>query len=376
MSEYDDGDRAMDERLRFHAEAWRETVDADVTDLEPLPNRRPAWLAPLAVAATVAAIVGATFAVRGDGETRTPSNQPTSSASPNGDIVPWRDLPASNPKLPITRTPPSPTMAQIAATRACAASDLQLVRSGSPDGLASGSQYMSVEMRAKAEPCRLNAGYPRISALRGGSVLDVPIINEHATDLPVKAVVVTKTRPAQVTVVFTLDQCPAREFDELLVRIPQIDRQTRIPGPFRSYCSPGEGTDPLRVWPIRSESPPSWVVDSPFDHLRASGNLDLKVAAGSPARFVITLTSPVDLPLDPCPDYLVITTLAREQFALNCNAVPFRDLRGRPYLPAGQPVRFAMKAQTGDQDTDKFIWELVTPLERKNVVGSITIVRP
>jgi hypothetical protein len=371
MPEYDDADRAMDARLRSHADAWREQVDG-ATGPELLPPTRGAWLAPLAVAVTVAAIVGVTFTVHGVGGNRAPIDHPTTTAAPKY-VVPWRDLPATSPKLPVTTTPPTPSPPQIAATRACTPSDVQLVASGSPDGATGGVLYTSAELRIKGAACRLNAGYPLVSALRAGHSINVPITNEHASDLPVDPVLLAKGSPASITVVFSTHQCPAARFDEFLVRFPQLNRQIRLQGPFRSFCNPGEGSNTIHVWPIRSENPPHPVVDSPFDDLRAKGNLDLTVAPGERARFVITLTSHDDLPLVPCPDYAVHTSLGEQHFGLNCDGVPFRDSKGRPFLPAGQQVRFAMEAQTGGQDTDKFIWQLLTPLGRKNVVGSITI---
>ncbi|MGN6128826.1 MAG: hypothetical protein ACTHOK_00625, partial [Nocardioidaceae bacterium] len=75
-----------------------------------------------------------------------------------------------------------------------------------------------------------------------------------------------------------------------------------------------------------------------------------------------------DVALVPCPDYTIGQYLgeqAREdRYALDCAAVPTRDAQGRPYLPAGQPVRFEMRTRLlADSPGLKFLWTLAVPHE-------------
>jgi hypothetical protein len=119
-------------------------------------------------------------------------------------------------------------------------------------------------------------------------------------------------------------------------------------------------------------------VATPYAALEVGGNLDLTAAPGETMRFTVTLTSPTDLPLDPCPDYRIVQVADdgphEEAYALNCAAVPFRDDRGRPYLPAGTPVRFDMRTTVVGPggSTEKLSWTLDT-VDQKGVGGSLTV---
>jgi hypothetical protein len=69
--------------------------------------------------------------------------------------------------------------------------------------------------------------------------------------------------------------------------------------------------------------------------------------------------------LDPCPDYSMVQYASGGdtvdvRFGLNCAAVPYRDADGVPYLPAGVPVRFAMRLTLLGPDVvaAKSLWKL------------------
>ena len=69
--------------------------------------------------------------------------------------------------------------------------------------------------------------------------------------------------------------------------------------------------------------------------------------------------------LDPCPDYTMLKQgswddVSVARFALNCEAVPYRDADGVPYLPEGVPVRFEMRLTLlgPDIENPKATWRL------------------
>jgi hypothetical protein len=66
---------------------------------------------------------------------------------------------------------------------------------------------------------------------------------------------------------------------------------------------------------------------------------------------------------DSWPDYEILLAPRIDYHGLNCAAVPYTDEEGRPYLPAGVPVTFAMHADGFDTTVliTKFAWVLTAP---------------
>jgi len=113
-----------------------------------------------------------------------------------------------------------------------------------------------------------------------------------------------------------------------------------------------------------------------YQDVTVTGDLHLDRKPGGNVDFEVTLTSPTDLPLAPCPDYAIWIGPWQAVYALNCAAVPFHDDQARPYLPARTPVTFAMSA------ADRFppglvgvegvltAWELFVP-GRPSLMGTL-----
>ena len=95
------------------------------------------------------------------------------------------------------------------------------------------------------------------------------------------------------------------------------------------------------------------------------------MTAGEPVDFTVTLTSKRDLSLAPCPDYSIMLDGQRTRYALDCAAVPHLDAEGQPYLPAGVPVTFAMRADPPTVDPTKLLWQLETPDPGRTSVGGL-----
>jgi hypothetical protein len=167
------------------------------------------------------------------------------------------------------------------------------------------------------------------------------------------------------------------------VRLSMPGGVLTFPGLGGSSCNgaPGSGSKaPIMVAPFQPVEWHEGTVATPYADVEVSGNLDLTASPGETLRFTVTLTSPTDLPLDPCPDYRIVQVADdgahEETQALNCAAVPFEDDRGRPYLPAGTPVRFEMRTTVAGPagSEEKFSWALDTA-EQKGIGGTLTVSR-
>lgn len=378
----------IDRLLRTQAERWRATVPPppDVTTALRHGRSRVRRAQVLAAAAAVLVVAGglaAGIGLLGHGDQRgappagpRPSTTPTSTGWPAG-AVPWRPLAATDPTLPSTRLPASPDPADAAGVRPCTASDLR-ASTGPGDG-AGGTLYRRIVLTLiGSEPCRLS-GYPTIEPLSHRQRLDLPIEHQSSpdalfgADVPVK---VAPRQPAAVTLAWAVSHsCPAADNDHLRVTLPGIATAYTVTGFGMSTCDQGEhAAAPLLVGPVHPLSSTPARKTSPYDDVTATGDLNLTARADQPLDFAVTLTSKHDLPLDPCPDYTITTSAGESSYALNCAAVPHRDAQGRPYLPAGVPVTFAMRADPGRASTPKFLWWLTTPRSALVlVVGNLTV---
>jgi hypothetical protein len=116
-----------------------------------------------------------------------------------------------------------------------------------------------------------------------------------------------------------------------------------------------------------------WV--TPFDNLMANGEIRGHFHPGDTLRFVVYLESFTDVPLRPCPDYTVaIGARFVETWRLNCRQVPFRIGTGRPLLPAGRKVTFAMRVPVPDEPgRQKVLWTIDGPSAMPGFYGIIHI---
>ena len=370
-----DDDR-MDTRLRAHAERWRDAAapapTVDVTRLAPRPAGRAWWLAGLSAAAIVLAILGGTVLVGHDGSA---PPKPLHTPTPTGGVVPWAALPPTHPQIPAQTTPASPDPAEAAGAPDCRATNLHAT--GRP-GAAAGTYYLTVRLTLAGDhPCRLE-GYPAVHLLDKGRAAPIPL--EHLVDDSVYRgpVLVADGHPALLQLSWSANWCVAPVHNDTIHLVLPGGFLT-LPGLGGSQCygTPGSGhRQPVEIRTFEPAKHRDAVSSTAYADVDVAGALDIATTPGATVDFVVTLTSPHDLVLDPCPDYQIIQSgeagPATESYALNCAAVPYKDAHGRPYLPAGTPVRFAMRTTAGAADTDKLSWHLDT-VDALGTSGTLTV---
>lgn len=352
---YDD----LDTRLLTHAAAWRESLPAprEPDPVELSRGRSRGWILVAAAAASILAIVLAGLALRNSDKNAAPIGP--------GEVVPWKALPATHPTLPrrITTTPAAPIPV---GTPVCQEGDLQLVDDVSEEG-AGGTAYRTYSVTAR-RACRTQ-GYPTVVPLSQGAPLDVDVVEADTDNDPdVAEVLVGPDQSVEFTLSWAVSHhCPVVDNTSLRIGLPG---RTAVTSGFGKTTCDSESPQTMRVTALHDPRAGEERETSPYDDLEVAGDLDLTFSPGQRARFEVTLTSPHGLDLTPCPDYGIITATGTHEWALNCADVPFRR-EGRPYLPAGTPVTFAMEAETGDQTTPKFLWVLNDT--RKSLGGTLTV---
>ena len=374
----------MDARLREYADRWRaSSAPAPALDTDRLTGRSRArtwWAAGIAAAAVVAGIAVGTTLIGDDGNRQPPepadTAKPTATAKPSEVLVPWADLAPTYPQIPTTTTSPSPDPAEAAGKPECRASDLSAA--GRP-GVAAGTYYLTVRLTLVGDqPCRLE-GYPDLVPLDAGHPVAIPL--EHRADSSVYGhpVLVAAGRPALLRLGWSSGWCAAPVHNDTIRMLLPGGGSLSFQGLGGSQCygTPGSGTKaPIEVGTFEPVTWHEGRAASAYAALDVGGDLDLTASSGQVASFTVTLTSRTDLTLDPCPDYQVILAgddqPVRDVHALNCAAVPFKDDRGRPYLPAGTPVQFAMHATVGSVGVHKLSWVLDT-VDQRGVSGSLTV---
>lgn len=347
----DDRDE-LDVRLTEHAARWRATLPAaSDPDLEFPPGRsatRALRLPALAALAT-AVIVGGVWLV-GDGHETAPHQTVPTTTS----VVPWAALPTTDPVLPTTRGGPSAQ--EISAARPCTDGDLGVLRHDLEG--AGGTAYLSVQLALEAStPCRLEGRPDVVPYGPEGAVLPVDVVDSGSPE----PVLVMSDAPVSIVVSWAVSHyCGDLDNTALHIRVPGM-REFAVGGFGRTSCNPGEDHPAISVQPLQPGYDES--LHSPYENVTVTGDLDLAVEVGAGIDFEVTLTSPADLPLAPCPDYEILVGPRIDAHALNCSAVPYTDDAGRPYLPAGVPVTFAMHADGMEPAmvVTKFLWVLSAP---------------
>lgn len=373
-AQHDDVDR----RLREYAGRWQESVP--VPRPGPLPVRRPVrqgrpWMvtaAVVAVAALVAGIVLVAQLLGSDRRSATPAVEP-------GQVIPWAPLPATHPKIPAVRTtsgPPLPDPTAAAAAPPCRAGQLRVRRLF---GVGAGTQYIEARFRlAHGSACSLS-GYPRVELLSNGRTGVIPVRRTRDSDTYRRPVLVGRGHVGVLRIGWGSDWCTTAVPNQAItVTLPSGGGTIRLRGYGESpacYGEPGSGKGPAFYSAFQPLSPGPVKVRSAYSTVRATSNLERAVRAHAPVHFVVTLRSDHRVVLDPCPDYSIVSASWRNgrRFALNCAAVPYKDGRGRPYLPADTPVRFAMQLPAGSESPQKVVWLLDTPGVRPTTFGIVTL---
>lgn len=293
--------------------------------------------------------------------TPTPDDVPADSGA---EVVPWADLAPTHPDLPTRWIPPYPDPGPAEAAPPCRAGQLAASRPGH-DG-AGGTLFFEYDLTLlRGEPCRVE-GAPDLQPLRGGEPVGVPVQAQTRPDDAYRfPALVGGPRPVHLWLAWPENWCaPPQQVDVL--RMPLPGGHLDLAGPDDTpFCNGGSGPQPIEVWPFY---PVGWRparTVSAYGQVRATGDLALHGTPGAPVDFTITLTSPHDLVLEPCPDYTIamygVGVSEEPSYALNCAAVPFTDAQGRPMLPAGRPVAFAMRLVAPAADAGKLVWSLDAP---------------
>lgn len=376
MSELD----PMDARLHGYADRWRaSSAPPPVVDTDRLPARsakRAWWTAGVAAAAVAAGIAVGTTLVHHDRVAAPP--KPAHTVRP-GDVVPWAPLPATHPTIPTQTTPPAPDPAEAVGKPACRASDLRATATGTA---AAGTYYRNVRLRlVGARPCTLE-GYADVQPLDQGRPVDIPVDHQQDDSVYRGPVLVSAGHPALLQLSWGATWCTTPVHNDT-VRLVLPGGALTFPGLGSSNCNNAPGSGPKAPIMVAPFQPVSWhegTVATPYAALVVSGNLELSATPGETVHVTITLTSPTDLALDPCPDYHLVQVADdgqhEETYALNCAAVPYRDARGRPYLPAGTPVQFEMRTTVVGPagSTEKLSWALDT-VDARGTGGTLTVSR-
>jgi hypothetical protein len=383
-------DDDIDVMLREYAPRWRAaqppapTAEAARRVAMANPMSRPAttragrrtvlrwrsrqWLPMVAAAVAVGLVAGGIGLVRTHSAPQ-PGYTPT--PSPSQGLAVWWPMPETNPTIPTTIISPSPDPAPAADLRPCRSGDLSV---SSNSGVAGGTRIIEVLYQSD-QPCQVN-GYPEIIPLgRNSRPVDVPVeheVPEYGNPVALGGGI------AVVRLTWTSLWCADEvEVANIMVYTSPTSAGT-VDGFGESQCygQPGSGTkEPIRVTEFRPLHFTAGRAGTPFDEVSADLALPGTAKAGETVRFRVTLTAPRDVVLDPCPDYSITIGHVGNQtdvaYALNCAAVVFRDGAGRPYLPAGTPVTFAMQATAPPAGgrTEKVTWRL----EDTGAVGGGTV---
>ncbi len=301
-----------------------------------------------------------------------PSAPRTSIAASGTVLVPWADLPATHPSIPSTRVPARPDPALAAAARRCRADDLVL--HGDGNGAAAGTmvENLTFSLARGHTPCAVS-GRPRLVAR---TVEGVTVPGHASTWATYRhRVLLTASSRALVQLVWP-SACYARS-GRASATLTYAGRAWVVSmGALSATCHFGPPDRPLGSVGITDLVPPvrhrAHRVTA-YSHVRVRGPGPVTAHIDRPVSFRVTLTFPRDLALDPCPDFrLGASDGSGGTFGLNCAAVPYRDDRGRPYLPAGRPVSFEMRLDPVDA-LQKYWWRIVAPGSPPYAAGVVVL---
>jgi hypothetical protein len=364
----------VENRLTQYADRWRAAQPA-VPEIDiPLllrhreVGRRVRWIVPLAAAAAVAALVVGGLQIAG--RNRAAPSPPAATPSP-GSVVPWAPLDPTHPSIPTVTIPPSPDPADAGGLPACRADDLKTT--AERDG-AGGTNYLFVTFKSRTGPCSLS-GRPQVELRGKGRRLRIPVEEGRVTgDSYEHPVRVDENRAAVLGLSWTSLWCAEPVVnDSIRLSLPHNGGTVEVEGFGHSpACNgdPGSGPTPIVIAPFQPQDFIPQEVTSPYADVNVQLEGPASVRAGSRFSFEVVLTARRgDVALDPCPDYTISQSVypddsTEAMFALNCAAVPYRDADGRPQLPDGVPVHFAMETTALAVVSDggvKFNWAIDAP---------------
>jgi hypothetical protein len=357
-------DDELDRRLTEAGESWR--AAHPLPDVQ-LPGRRPrpAWVAPLAAAAAVALLAGgATVAVEATRGHRDGSAPPADTGQRRWDPdLPPGLLPAEVPGAvpPVNQVVEAPRAeaagrydpapSEAAGARPCTAADVRFnIEPSSPVA-------ERLTLTAARPDVRCSVGrMPFLQFAAGERNVEVPTdyADPEPGDWPA-SVLVTGDRRAVLETQYAWCDAP---FDTLQLFFEDNSRQDiAVPTTTQSCPLTVDDTMRYRGWepegftfrPVASMPVDARLVDT------------VEGPRGLPTWVVELTAQGRDVPLDTCPSWEVRQGAEESaSWRLNCAGVQTRRADGTPYLPAGEPVRFAIWVAYGGTDA-ALTWRLTTP---------------
>jgi hypothetical protein len=271
-------------------------------------------------------------------------------------------LKAADPKIPTT-TGPAPLdkneLTGVLAAQPCRAADLTTSSSWHEWF---GTKRLTIVLEAVGNTRCLLRGQPGVTALTSGASPIAALHENH--DLIARGVLVQPGHPVGLDLSWS-SWCSAPTTNPTL--------RMSLPNSGGDIEVDGFGASPACGQAITSAGPRGMNPNGIFVHdfgvfrqsfffVRTAYNFVVPTMSGPGLLFPVdergkvhvevTLVADRDTVLDPCPDYTIEAGLDEDDtgtsgrtaktYALNCAQVPYRDERGRPYLPAMEPVAFEM----------------------------------
>lgn len=305
------------------------------------------------------------------GDPAAPSTPPAATG-----VVPWADLPPAHERIPTHRVPASPDPGPAEAAPPCTAGQLGLKDEGV--GAAMGTAYERLTVRlVRGEPCSV-VGWPSIVYLDGADDSGIAVDRDGGGyDVGGLAyrhpVLIDGSSTASVELSWSDGICDYDRRPLTTSVALALPAGGSVSAPLATHDEPScyldaehgghgdlEHVTVGHFYPTHYRAP---VVTSDWDAVRVVNRHPLRLAgrAGSTLDFTVTLMARGhDVPLQSCPDYQVLFAGEEptvETHELNCAAVPYRR-DGVPYLPAGTPVVFAMRATAPSHAAPKALWSI------------------
>jgi hypothetical protein len=307
---------------RYALESWPEAagqVRAGV--VRRRRRRRLALGSGVVTFAVLAATVLSVILVRGPAAAPPTGPDRTPSPSAESGEVAWRDLPTA-PEVAPTLSPRPPTTP-------CRAADLVL------DGVetegAAGTLYHVVQVHnAGRSRCTLG-GRPALLRKDSHTIRATPVSPVEQADPGATPATIDPGERAEVRVLTyggCLDGRPETTYTDVRLRV--TGGQLRLRTGLNVTCGVG-----VEEWHRPAPSP----APDRLAPLTITIGAPASVRVGQTLAFVVVLGNPTgtDIPLDPCPNYLVYLTSPAKiahGYQLNCAV---------PAIPAHRSVRFAMR---------------------------------